>query len=86
MEESRNQPIIESCQSALHERNSGGAREHRELQIREVGDVAKDAAEQPDAYPKAHKACASLVPPLALYGRFSRIPTVLPPRLHNRRE
>jgi hypothetical protein len=64
----------------------GGAGEHRELQIREASDVAKDAAEQPDAYPKAQKARASFVPPLALYGRFSRIPTILPPRLHKRRE
>jgi hypothetical protein len=41
----------------------GGAGEHREPRIREAGDIVRDAAEQPDAYPKAHKARASLVPP-----------------------
>ena len=40
----------------------GRAREHHELRIREAGDVVRDAAEQPEAYPKAHKARASFVP------------------------
>jgi hypothetical protein len=48
---------------ALHERNLGGAGEHRESRIREGGDIARDSAEQPDEYPKAHKARASLVSP-----------------------
>jgi hypothetical protein len=62
MDESRNPPIIESCQSARFT-SVGCAGEHRELLTREAGVVANDDAKQSDACLKAHKARASLVPP-----------------------